>query len=119
VTDTRGFLAWLRASCQSGLTAQMKGEKLMLVPPTAEGFRATVSALLSLDGSKDVSFHTFSLPEDRCVRLLIKDLGRHVGRRRPGRVGESGNLSRESCSSARAAVTKRPPKPTPLPITLL
>jgi hypothetical protein len=23
-----------------------------------------------------VSFHTFSLPEDRCVRLLVKKLGR-------------------------------------------
>jgi len=77
VTDTRGFLAWLRASYQSGLSAQMKGEKLMLIPRTAEGFRATVSALRSLDGSKGVSFHTFSLPEDRCVRLLVKNLGRH------------------------------------------
>jgi len=25
-----------------------------------------------------VSFHTFSLPEDRCVRLLFKNLGRHM-----------------------------------------
>jgi len=38
VTDTRGFLTWLRTSCQSGLSAQMKGEKLMLVPRTAKGF---------------------------------------------------------------------------------
>jgi hypothetical protein len=44
----------------------------------AEGFRATVSALLSLDGNKGVSFHAFSLPEDRCVRLVVKNLGRHV-----------------------------------------
>ena len=50
----------------------------MLVPHTAEGFRAAVSTLRSLDGSKGVSFHTFSLPEDRCVRLLIKNLGRHM-----------------------------------------
>ena len=57
----------------------------MLVPPTAEGFRATVSALLSLDGSKDVSFHTFSLPEDRCVRLLVKNICRH-DLKRPGGV---------------------------------
>jgi len=78
VTDTRGFLAWLRASCQSGLTAQMKGEKLMLVPRTDEGFRATVSAPRALDGSKGVSFHTFYLPEDRCVRLLVKNLSRHM-----------------------------------------
>jgi hypothetical protein len=50
----------------------------MLVSCTAEGFRATVSALRSLDGSKGVTFHTFFLPEDRCVRLLVKKLGRHV-----------------------------------------
>ena len=25
-----------------------------------------------------MSFHTFSLPEDRCVRLLIKNPGRHI-----------------------------------------
>jgi len=56
----------------------MKGEKLILVPRTAEGFRATVSALRSLDGSKGVNFHTFSLPEDRCVRLLVKNLGRDM-----------------------------------------
>jgi hypothetical protein len=50
----------------------------MIVPGTADGFRATVSALRSLDGSKGVSFHTFSLPEDRQVRLLIKNLGRQM-----------------------------------------
>jgi hypothetical protein len=76
VSDVRGFLAWLRAKTNSGLSAQFKGEKLMLVPQTADGFRATVAALRSLDGSKGVSFYTFSLPEDRCVRLLVKNLGR-------------------------------------------
>jgi hypothetical protein len=35
----------------------------MLVPRTAKGFRATISALQFLDWSKGVSFHTFSLPE--------------------------------------------------------
>jgi hypothetical protein len=39
----------------------MKGEFLMLVPETADGFRATIGK------SKGVIFHTFSLPEDRCV----------------------------------------------------
>ena len=53
----------------------MKGEKLMVVPETANDFRAAVSALRSLDASKGVSFHTFSVPEDRCARLLIKNLG--------------------------------------------
>ena len=78
ITDTRDFLTWLRASSQSGLSAQMKGEKLMLVPCTAEGFRAIVSVLRSLDWSKGVGFHTFSLTEEHCVRLLIKKLGRHM-----------------------------------------
>jgi hypothetical protein len=71
----RSFLAWLRASCPGGLMAQLKSEKLMVVPSTADGFRAAVSALRSLDGGKCVSFHTFTLPEDRCVRLLVKNLG--------------------------------------------
>jgi PAX-interacting protein 1 len=78
VTDTRGFLKWLPPLCQSGLSAQIRGEKLMVVPNTAEGFRAVVSTLRSLDGSKGVSFHNFSLPKDRCVRLLVKNLGRHM-----------------------------------------
>ena len=43
VTDTRAFLAWLRASCSGGLLAQLKSEKLMVVPSTADGFRAAVS----------------------------------------------------------------------------
>ena len=78
VTDTRGFLTRIRESCHRGLSAQIKGERLMLVQWTADGFRATVSALRSLDGSKGVSLHTFSLPEDRCVRLLSKNLGRQM-----------------------------------------
>jgi hypothetical protein len=43
----------------------------MVVPSTADGFRATVSALRSLDEMEGVSFYTFSLPEDRCVGLLV------------------------------------------------
>jgi hypothetical protein len=75
-SDIRGFLAWLRSSCPGGLTAKLKGENLMVVPATANGFRAVVSALRSLDGREGVSFHAFKLPEDRCVRLLVKNLGR-------------------------------------------
>ena len=77
VTDTRDFLAWLSVLCHSSLSAQMNGERLMIVPGTADGFRAKISALRSLDGSKGASFHT-SLLEVRCVRLLIKSLGRHA-----------------------------------------
>jgi hypothetical protein len=50
VSDARTFLPWLRASCPGGLTTKLKGEKLMVVPSTAQGFRATISALWSLDG---------------------------------------------------------------------
>jgi len=99
VTDTRSFLSWLRALCPSGLFAQIKGERLMLVPATAAGFRTTVTALRSLDASRGVSFHTFSLPEDRCVRLLVRNLGRHARRRRPGGAGESGHPCPGSASA--------------------
>jgi hypothetical protein len=44
VDDTRAFLAWLRASCPSNLTAQLKAEKIVVVTATTDGFRATVSA---------------------------------------------------------------------------
>ena len=37
-----------------------------------------VSALWSLDGKDGVSFHTFTLPEDCCVRLLVKNLVRSM-----------------------------------------
>jgi hypothetical protein len=50
VRDIRAFLAWLRASYPGGLTAQLKSEKLMVVPSTTEGFRAAVKALRSLVG---------------------------------------------------------------------
>jgi hypothetical protein len=58
--------------------AQMKGEILMLVPETADGFRATIGALWPHDEGERVIFHTFSLPEDRCVRLLLKNLGKRM-----------------------------------------
>jgi hypothetical protein len=77
-SDTRGFLTWLRTQCPSSLSAQLKAEKLMIVPETADGFRATVSVLRFLDGNKGVSFQTFSLPEDRQVSLLINNLGRQM-----------------------------------------
>ena len=61
VSDTRSYLAWLRASCPGGLMAQLKDEKMMVVPSTADGLRSAVSALRSLDGNGGVSFHTFTL----------------------------------------------------------
>ena len=76
--DTRAFVAWLRAFRSSVLTAQLKSEKMIIVPSTADGFRAAVRALRSLDEREGVSFHTFTLPEDHCLRLLVKNLGRVI-----------------------------------------
>ena len=66
VSDTRGFLAWMRATCRSGLTAQIKAERLVLVPETSDSFRATVAALRSLDASRGVSFHLFAAGGPQC-----------------------------------------------------
>jgi len=74
VRVTRAFLACFRASCPDRLTPQLKAEKLMIVPSTANGFTAAVGALRSLDGENGMGFHTFTLPEERCVRLLVKNL---------------------------------------------
>jgi len=57
VHDTHTFLAWLWVSCPGGLTAQLKAEKLMVIPSTANRFRAAVSALQSLDRGEGVNFH--------------------------------------------------------------
>jgi hypothetical protein len=43
-----------------------------------DGFRAAIGVLRSLDVSKGVSFHTVSLPEDQCVRMLLKNLGKRM-----------------------------------------
>ena len=77
VNDNKAFLTWLWESCPSTLTAQLKAENLVVVPATGDGFRATVSMLWSLDFVGGVvTFHTYSVTEDRCVRLLIKNLGK-------------------------------------------
>jgi hypothetical protein len=118
VTDTRGFWTWLRESCPSGLSAQMKGERLLLVPKTADDFRATVSALRSLHGSKGVRFHTFPQSEGRCVRLLLKNLAKHS----PDRVLWEELETGHSCSgnlavplwTPRSGCSLRPPPDTEL-----
>jgi hypothetical protein len=45
VEDTRAFLAWLRASGPSKLTAQLKAENLVLVPVTVDVFIARCGPL--------------------------------------------------------------------------
>jgi hypothetical protein len=44
VRDTCAFLSWLRASYPCDLTAQLKSE-MMVVPSTADAFRAAASVL--------------------------------------------------------------------------
>jgi hypothetical protein len=78
VRNTRKFLEWICAKTASKFLAQIKNEIFMLVPETADRFRATIGALRSLGEDKGVSFHTFSLPEDRSVRLLLKTLGKRM-----------------------------------------
>ena len=74
VSDTHAFLAWLRQSCLIGSTAQLKGKILTVVPSNAEGFQIAITSLRSLARKDGDRFHTFTLPEDRCVRLMVKNL---------------------------------------------
>jgi hypothetical protein len=75
VRNTSIFPDWIRVKSASNLVAQMKGGTLMLVPvmPTA-----IIGAQRSFDESEVVSFHTSSHPEDRCVRLSLKTLGKRL-----------------------------------------
>ena len=92
VSNTRAILAWLQASCPSSRMAQLKGENLLVAQSTVDGFRAAVSSLRSLDGKEGVSFRTFTLPEGRCVRLLVKNLGRGISESVVREVLESLNI---------------------------
>jgi len=71
VTDARAFLACLWAFCRGGPKVQLKCEKLMVVSSTADGLRASIRALRFLNGKEGVSFHTFTLPEARCMGFLV------------------------------------------------
>ena len=50
--------------------------RLALVPDTADCLRITITALQYIKEGKGVSFHIHSLPEDRTVRFLVKNLSR-------------------------------------------
>jgi hypothetical protein len=83
----------------------------MVVPSTGNGFRATVSALRSLDGGEGVSFHTFTLLEDRCVRLLVKNLGRGMPENVVREELEAIDIHvQESCTCVPAVVTRIQPR---------
>lgn len=47
-------------------------EILMLVPRSADGFRANIGVLCSLDGGNGVCFSTVSFTNDRRLRPLLK-----------------------------------------------
>ena len=64
-SDARTFLAWCRASCHGGLTAQLKGENLV-ISLTADGLKAAVSALRSLDRVDRVFTPSRSWTNDVC-----------------------------------------------------
>jgi hypothetical protein len=74
----------------------------MVVPSTADGFRAAVSSLHSLDGKEGVSFHTFTLPEDCCVRLLVKNLDRGMPESVVGEELESLNIRVQGITQLRS-----------------
>ena len=98
--------------------AQLKGEKLMVVPTTADCFRSAVSVLWSLDGKESVSFHTFTLPGDRCLRLLVKKLGRGMPESVVPEDLESMNIRVQGVTHLRSGrrdqdqAKDRPPSPT-------
>ena len=89
----------------------------MVVPSTADGFRAAVSSLRSLEGKEGVSFHNFTLPEDRCVRLLVKNLGRGMPESVVGGELESLNIRVQGVTQLRSGrrdqdpTKDRPPTP--------
>jgi hypothetical protein len=105
-SNTCGFLAWLRVSCPGGLTAQLKCEKMMVVPATADGFRAVVSALRSLYG-REGAFPQLHAPRGPLYTTSGED---------PGRVMPDSVVREESCSCDPAAAIRTEQKtalPTP------
>jgi hypothetical protein len=50
----------------------------MIMPETVDGFIASVSALCFFNRYGGLRFHTFLLPEDHYVHLLVKNLGRSI-----------------------------------------
>ena len=43
-----------------------------------DGFKASVSTLWPLDATDGLSFHTLTLPQDPCGRLVVKNLARRM-----------------------------------------
>jgi hypothetical protein len=68
VRNTSKVLEYIRANSSRKVMPQTKSDYIKLVPDTGDAFRATIGALWSLSKGELVSFHTFSLRDDRCVR---------------------------------------------------
>ena len=91
----------------------------MVVPSTADGFRASVSALRSIDGKDGVNFHT-TLPEDRRARVLVKNLVRGMSESVVREKLESLNICVQGVTQLRSGrrdqdpAKDRPPTPTSL-----
>ena len=73
---TNSLLTCLRESFFGGLSAQLNGDKFIVVPSVAYGFRIWFSAKCSLDGKDGVSFQKFTGPEGSRLRRLEKNLRR-------------------------------------------
>jgi len=92
----------------------------MVVPSTVDVFRAVFSALRSLDGKDGVSFHTFTLAEDCCARLQVKNLGRGMPKGIVLEELESLNICVQGVTQLRSGrrdpdpAMDRPPTPTSL-----
>jgi len=118
VRDARTFPAWLRASCPGGLTAQLKDEKLMVVPSTANGFRAAASALRSLDG---VRFWVSTPSRSRRTAVCGFWWRTWAGVCLRASSGRSSSpwafMSRESRSCVPAVATRTPPRTSHPPLT--
>jgi hypothetical protein len=87
----------------------------MVVPSSADAFQASASTLRSLDGREGVSFHTFIFPEDRCVRLLVKNLGRGMPENVVREELESLNIRVQGVTPLRSARRDQDPPRTVLP----
>jgi len=79
--------------------AQLKSENFMVVPSTADGFRAAVSALRSLDGKDGEISHLHAPRETMCATSGEESRQGYAGERYQGGAGIPEHL----CSGSHAA----------------
>lgn len=97
--------------------AQTKAERLIIVPKTAHGFQANIAALRSLDGGKGVSFHSFSVLENRTMGLQVKNVDKSmlesVVQKEVGALGNSDQGAMQLRSGSRSQDGKKGRSQTP------